>query len=189
MARAGSDVDHPHRRQPDAPDAPTHDGHGNQRPRVVELGRKHGVVRSPDTAQPGLLDRRRPHGDGQENPLSPPARLVGCAFQQLARRCALRQRRRGCVAGRVRDGRNVDQSQEEDDGLNAETAEHAKTARATAAGVAGRSAMAATASQSQTFDRGRLCCGAVGAIAARERAGRTLSLFRVFRVFFRVLRV
>ena len=67
--------------------------------------------------------------------------------------------------------------------MNAETAEHAKTARATAAGVAGRSAMAATASQSQTFDRGRLCCGAVGAIAARERAGRTLGLFRVLRVF------
>jgi len=50
-----------------------------------------------------------------------------------------------------------------------------------AAGMAGRRAMAPTASQSQTFDRGRLCCGAVGVIAARERAGRTLSLFRVFR--------
>ena len=94
VARAGSDVDHPHRRQPDAADAPAHDGHGDQRPRVVELGRQDGVVRSADAAQPGLLDRRREHGDGQEDPLSPPARLVGRALQQLARRHALRQRRR-----------------------------------------------------------------------------------------------
>ena len=47
--------------------------------------------------------------------------------------------------------------------------------------LAGRSAMATTASQSQTFDSGRLCWGAVGVSAARGRAGRTLSLFRVFR--------
>ena len=31
-----------------APDAPPHDGHGDQRPRVVELGRQDGLVRPPD---------------------------------------------------------------------------------------------------------------------------------------------
>ena len=47
---------------------------------------------------------------GKEDPVSPPARLVGRALQQLARRHALRQRRRRPVAGRLLDRRHVDQS-------------------------------------------------------------------------------
>ena len=38
----------------DAADAQAHDGHGDQRPRVVELGRQDRVVRSADAAQPGF---------------------------------------------------------------------------------------------------------------------------------------
>ena len=90
-----SHLDDPHRRQPDAADAPAHDGHGDQRPRVVELGRQDGVVRSPDAAQPGLLGRRRrAWTTGRKIRYHLAAQLVGRALQQLARRHALRQRRR-----------------------------------------------------------------------------------------------
>ena len=56
----------------DAADPQTHHGHGNQRTRVVELGRQDRVVRSADATQPGLLDRRCERRHRQDRPLRHP---------------------------------------------------------------------------------------------------------------------
>ena len=47
---------------------------------MVELGRQDRVVRSADAAQPGLLARRRGHGDRPEDPVSPRADWWGVHF-------------------------------------------------------------------------------------------------------------